>query len=197
MFNPQPVFTESFVLKTGAVTYQLVPNAGGTLAVSMSDVPQLAQYTTLYQKYRILKAKFICIPQWNTESADVNSASYNASVVPPVLQTGLSRIVYAINDSPDLLPPLSEDQVLENNGCKILCGKPKITMSCRPVPNTQDANGVQMTFKNRFINFEAINIPHYGITWWHSQPGSAGAGTGLGVPYQVYCKLTFQLSDPR
>lgn len=204
MFNPTPVFTETFALRASGSTglhYQLAPNLGGVLSVSMDNLPQLSQYNTLYQKYRILKAKFICIPDWNTESADINASSYNISISPtPVLATGLSRIVYAVNDSPDqIVAPVSEDVVLKDNGCKIVCGKPKLTMSCRPVPDTSDANGVQMTFKNKYINFSStgVNRTHYGITWFHTQPGTGAPGTNMGVAYNVYCKLTFQLSDPR
>lgn len=196
MFNPSPIFTESFALpKVGGGQYTLAPNAGGILAVSMDDVVQIAQYNTLYQKYRILKARFICIPTWNTASADANSQ------LPPGGQeiVGLSRVVYAINDSPNqIVAPADENVVLTDNGCKIVCGSPKLTMTCRPVPNAQDANGNQMTFRNKYINFNSAgpNVAHFGITWWHSQP-VLPVNAGFGTPYLVYCKLTFQLSDPR
>lgn len=196
MFNPSPIFTESFALpKVGGGQYLLAPNAGGVLGVSMNDIPQLAQYNTLYQKYRILKAKFICIPAWNTAAADANSE------LAPGGQTyvGLSRVVFAINDSPNqITSPANENVVLADNGCKIVCGSPKLTMSCRPVPNTQDANGVQMTYRDKYINFNNAgpDVAHFGITWWHTQPVLPG-GQGYGVPYFVYVKLTFQLSDPR
>lgn len=195
-FNSTPIFTESFMLPggVGGGQYALVPNAGGVLAVSMDDLPQLAQYNTLYQKYRILKARFICIPTHNTAAADANSQ------LPPggMTYVGLSRVVFAINDSPNQVIPASEAAVLEDNGCKIVCGSPKLTMSCRPVPDTLDATGNRFTVKNKYINFNtgAPNVAHYGITWWHSQPVLPG-GQGFGVPYYVYCKLTFQLSDPR
>lgn len=191
MFNPSPIFTESYALlnETTGNPYVMNPMSGGVLAVKIDQVPQLAQYSNLYQKYRILKAVFICIPAWSTESSD-----------PQVAATiGLSRIVYAINNSPAQVAPANEAVVLQDNGCKIICGKPKIVMSCRPVPNTLDANGIQTTIKNKYINFNAVpanNTPHYGITWYHSQPGTA-VPTGNGVPYFVYVKLTFQLSDPR
>lgn len=189
MFNPQPVFTESYALPNGEVQYAMNPMTGGVLTANMFHVPQLAQYSNLYQKYRILKAKFICIPTWSTESSDPQVAS----------TIGLSRIVYAVNNSPAIVAPASEAVVLQDNGCKIICGKPKIVMSCRPVPNALDANGIQTTLKSKFINFSAVaanNAPHYGISWYHSQPGTS-VPTGNGVPYLVYVKLTFQLSDPR
>jgi len=191
VFNPAPVFTESYALlnETTGNPYVMNPMSGGVLSVNMNQVPQLAQYSNLYQKYRILKAVFICIPAWSTESSD-----------PQVAATiGLSRIVYAVNNTPALAAPATEAVVLQDNGCRILCGKPKIVMSCRPVPNTLDANGIQTTLNKKYINFNTVaanNTPHYGISWYHSQPGTA-VPTGNGVPYYVYVKLTFQVSDPR
>lgn len=194
MFNPQPIFTESFILPAPGGQYTLAPNAGGVLSVNIDDIPQVAQYNTLYQKYRILKVKFICIPTHNSASADVNAQLPAGGM----LNAGLSRVVFAVNDSPNLVAPANEATVLEDNGCKIVCGSPKLTMSCRPVPDTQDSLNNRFTMKNKFLNFSAVgpNIAHYGITWWHSQPVLPG-GAGYGVPYLVYCKLTFQLSDPR
>lgn len=198
-YNPSPVFTESFQLPNPVAggQYLLTPNAGGVLSVTMDNVPQLAQYDTLYQKYRILKATYICIPTHNSAAADVNSE------IPPVAgafqSAGLSRVVFAINNSPNqVVAPVSESAVLEDNGCKIVCGSPKLIMSHRPVPQTQDSTGNRFTVKNQYINFNAVggNAPHFGITWWHSQPVLPG-GAGFGTPYLVYCKLTFQLSDPR
>lgn len=194
MFNPSPIFTESFVLPKTGGQYALDPNTGGILAVSMDNMPQLNQYAALYQKYRILKAKFICIPTHNTASADINSELPAGA---GLQQVGLSRIVYAVNDSPDqTTAPVNENEVLTDNGARIACGSPKLTMSCRPVPNTLDSNGNKMSLRGKYLNFVSINAPHYGITWFHSQPVLPG-GQGFGVPYLVYCKLTFQLSDPR
>lgn len=192
--NPQPIFTESYLLTDGtAQPYTLAPNAGGVLTVNMDNLPQLAQYSALYQKYRILKAKFICIPTWNTASADANSER------PAGAQqyVGLSRVVYAVNNSPNLTVPVNETEVLTDNGCKIVSGSPKLVMHCRPTPQTEDSVGNRFSMRGRYINFEnAGNAPHYGITWFHTQPVFP-VGQGFGTPYLVYVKLTFQLGDPR
>lgn len=199
MFNPQPVFTETFRLRVGndplRPYYQLDSNAGGVLKVNMSQIPQIIQYNTLYTKYRILKAKFICLPQFNSESSDVNAAGYNASQ--GLGNWGLARLVSSIQDSPDVPNPLSEDDVLEDNGCKIAVGRSKVTLSCRPTPDTVDANGVKLTQRGKFINFVGVgdNIDHYGIRWWYTLPNPGG--NIQNIPYFVYCKLTFQLADPR
>jgi len=194
MFNPNPIFTESFLLPKTGGQYTLDPNTGGILGVSMDNMPQLPQYSVLYQKYRILKAKFICIPTHNTASADINSELTTGGLN----QVGLSRVVYAINDSPGQITlPISETEVLTDNGAKIACGSPKLVMSCRPVPNADDALGNKFSLRGKYLNFNNTgNSQHFGITWWHSQP-VLPPNQGFGVPYLVYCKLTFQLSDPR
>lgn len=199
--NAQPIFTESYVLRVQsgnplAVPYRLIANATGTLQVAMSDIPQVAQYSNLYQKYRILKAKFICLATWNSESSDMNSASYNQQN--GLFNGGMSRLVYAVNNSPALAAPLSEGAVLAENGCKIVPGGPKILMSCRPVPNLLDANGIQLTQRGKYINFVAGDqqCPHFGINWAHTVP-TIGNLPALNPWYEVYVKLTFQLADPR
>lgn len=195
--NPTPVFTETFQKMNGNTPFVLNPNAGGLLQVSMDEVPQLAQYDALYTKYRILRCQYICIPLWNTEASDANTANYNASLTPAVQNIGLSRIAFSVDNTPDISPPIAESQVLEHNGAKIVAGKTKILMTHRPVPNTLDQNGVAMTFRNKYITFTSGNVKHNGISWWHTQPPITNAAEGGGVPYTVYCKLTFQLADPR
>jgi len=197
-FNPQPVFTETFKIPGGdplAPEYRLNSNTGGVLAVRISQMPQLAQYSALYTKYKILKATFICLPQFVSESSDINAATYNQSIA--VNNWGMARIVTSVQTSPNVPIPVSEDDVLEDNGCKIHSGKPKLTLSCRPVPDLLDANGVLLTQRNAFINFNAAapDVTHYGIRWWYTLPTNPGNTTS--VPYYVYCKLTFQLADPR
>lgn len=189
MFNPAPVFTESYVLSA-----QIVPNTGGVLKFNMSDVPQLAQYNTLYQKYRILKARVILLPQYTGQ--EQNSAEYNASS--NIYAHGMGRLVWAQNDSPNAPVPASESDVLKDNGCKIVPVRTKVNMGCKPVPGTKDAQGVEMTFKQKYINFvqSGSNIDHFGITFWYSQP-FVGVTPSTNNDLWIYVKLTFQLSDPR
>ena len=195
-YNPRPVFTETCRLTLpGGTDYTLIPNQGGRLAVRMDQLPQLAQYTSLYQKYRILKVLFICLSPVNSLSNDINAEFYNLSQ--GVVKTGMSRLVFAVNDSPDIPAPVNEDSVLTDNGCKIVVGKPKIVIPCKPAPDTLDANGVRLTQRGKFINFVGGGNPeitHYGVTWWHSQPTNA---TSPLEGYFVYAKITFQLADPR
>lgn len=191
MMNPQPVFTETY---TKGV---IAPNSGGVLTFNINEVPQLANYNTLYQKYRILKASLVLVPQFGPQ--DQNSASYNASV--NVYAHGLGRIVWAVNDSPGVLAPGNELSVLQDNGCKVRPVRDMVKMSCRPVPLYEDNNGILITLKKNWINFQTgpsapTDPKHFGISYWYTQP-NLGTTPLTNSDLVVYCKLTFQLADPR
>lgn len=187
--NPSPTFTETYTLTS------LQPNAGGVFRFSMDQIPQLAQYSGLYQKYRILKASIHLLPEYN--SFEQNQAESNAALSRTYF--GLSRVAWATNDTPNTAAPANEAAVLQDNGARIKAlSTGGIRMSCRPVPSTNDANNVAMTFNRKYINFNnsGPNAPHSGIAYWLTQQVSGGAPVAVNVAI-VYVKLTFQLSDPR
>lgn len=201
MYNPQPVFTETF--RQDAV---LLPNAGFLLSANIANVPQLAQYSGLYQKYRILKCQWTLFPNFtggtDQNVAIFNTVSGNFPVVPGVSTAGTSRIVHVVDSSPDQAVPVSEDAVLQENGCRIRLLDRIVKMGCAPVPDLKDANGAQLTLKRKYINFStgSPNIAHYGVRGWITHPYNIGTGA-FNIPdsitYTVYCKMTFQLCEPR
>lgn len=188
--NARPVFTETYVKAS------ISPNTGGILTFNINEVPQIAQYNALYQKYRILKASVLLVPQYVQQ--DQNSASYNAGA--NIYAFGQGRMAWAVNDSPGLVNPGSELSVLQDNGCKIRPVKNSLRMSCRPVPLYEDANGILMTVKKNWLNFQLAPAPadpkHFGITYWYTQP-VVGTTPLVNNDLIVYVKLTFQLADPR
>lgn len=189
MFNPNPVFTETYAKTTIPVVQGGVP---GAIFFNIDEVAQLSQYSNLYRKYRILRAKVMLMPEF--AHFDQNQAENNSALTRTYY--GQARIAYAINDSPDLQPPTSELDVLKDNGCKIRHVSSKLNITCRPVPDTKDANGNQMTFRGKYLNFQSTNIDHYGISFWINQLISNNTGA-VANNWVVYVKLTFQLSDPR
>ena len=193
-FNPSPIFTESYVERVN-----LSVNAGFLLTTKITNINQIAQYSSLYTKYKILSAKFMLMPYFQAGSNDQNATTYNNSQG----QGGAadSRIVYAIQDSPNQAVPASEAVVLEDNGCRIRFLKNKLVIRCRPVPQLEATPGVYETQKtNPFINFDigagAVTPAHYGVVGWISQP-LVNAAHAIPNQVMVYVKLTFQLKDPR
>jgi len=160
-------------------------------------VPQLNQYNTLYQKYRLLRANLMLVPQF--APGEQNAAEYNAANT--VYAHGLGRIAWAVNDSPGVTVPASELDVLKDNGCKIRPVRDMVKMSCRPKPLYEDANGILITLKQNYINFQTgpgapADPKHFGISYWYTQP-FLGATPQTNNDLVVYVKLTFQLADPR
>jgi len=193
MFNPTPHFTETFQYTT------LLPNAGFLLTANIDNIPQLANYTGLYQQYRITRCKFIIMPTW-TGGEDQNQAINNAAfgpLVPPGLSSaGTSRVVTVIDSSPNQTVPVSEAAVLQENGCRIRFLDKKMEVGCSPVPDLKDANGNQLTIRGKYQNFTSPNVAHYGVRGWITQPFTVGS-TANAMQYVVYAKLTFGLREPR
>jgi len=196
LYNPQPVFTETYkatTLSLGSPTP--VAGVGFLLTANMDGITQLAQYSNLYTKYKILKCQFTLLPNF-TGGTDQNAALYNLSQ--GTMSVSTMRMIYAYDNSPAAAGPASEQDALEENGCKIKLLQNKVVIPCRPAPDTKDANGVEMTLRNKYINFASggnPNITHYGVKGWlkqlfNNQPQFLN-------DVDVYVKVTFQLCDPR
>lgn len=196
-FNPQPVFTETCRLTvvdtSPPVNYQMNSNSTGQLRVQMDMLPQLSQYSALYQKYRILKVTYLCLGTFNTQASDVNVAQSNISTA---VSYGMGRIAHVIQSSPSVAPPTSENSVLICNGARVISARPKFQITHKPVPNILDANGNQLSMKSPWLQFvnSGFNIPHGAVNWSYILPSSNPAFDPL---YAVYAKITFQLADPR
>lgn len=195
VYNPSPVFTESYVLPRES---NLQVNTGFVLSTNIEKIGQIAQYKALYTKYKILSCKFMLMPYYSAGSADQNATAYNNSQGQPI--SADARVVYAINDSPNQVAPPTEAAVLQDNGCRIRMIKNKLAIRCKPVPDLQLANGVYETERvSPFLNFDTVapNLAptHYGVTGYISQPTSGSHI--MAQQYVVYVKLTFQLKDPR
>lgn len=195
--NPTPTFVETY---KGTDIYA---NVGGVFSARISDIPQVAQYNTLYKQYRINWVKVMLVPDWNSTAADHNAGQYNASsAIPSFAQ---ARITYAINDSPQLTAPATEAVVLSDNGCKIKPIGSKWSCSFKPVPDvgvqsgTAGAGTIWTRQKYRqWFNFDLVttgnNPEHFGISYFITQLLS---GSPDPVKYNVYYKVSFTLRDPQ
>lgn len=181
-FNPQPTFTETFAMPT------IVGNTGGVFRVQINNIPQLAQYSALYNQYKINTLKVMILPDYN---------SYDGSQ--PLGGTTLPRISYAINDTPDVTAPLSEADVLSDNGVRVRSMSTKLTIRCNPKPQRPNATlGVEVIdAKSPFFTFATpgqTNPIYTGISYWIAH---ATAGGQPAANFQVYYKVTFTLRDPK
>lgn len=141
------------------------------LLTQLNLLPQIGNYKSLWASYKILKAKFTIIPKWRGES--YNEAAIGTAGAIGILET--PRFAYAINDYlANTNAPLTEIQVLEDNGCKVRMFTKPVTVTCRPKPVLEQTNsglppGVQQvnTFAkiNPWIEFDDAGpgVPHVGV----------------------------------
>lgn len=193
----QPTFVETFT-KPDALT--IPSNAGGVFTVRISDIPQIADYQTLYRQYRINWVKIILLPDFAATGIDINTAYQNNAAA--IVSAGLPRIAWVKNTTPAVVAPAQENDVLEDNGCKIRPLRSMWSASFRPVTDkyTGDAAGgpgvaVREKFRG-FLSFAALagnNPLHYGISYWISHQNAAPAVQ----TYKVYYKVSFTLRDPQ
>ena len=192
----KPVFTETFLHSRLGMTTGSPFFAGTVLGVTMDSLPQLSQYANLYQRYKILRASWTLIP---------DATSYDLATT---IGTGFavytnSRCVYAINDTAPALHtgpvlPGSEQDILQDNGCKIRSGNKVIKFSNRPVAQVQDQYNVSLNLRKQFISFAAgPNTTHWGVSIGFTTTGVYTTPPPVLPTWSVYCKLTFQVADPR
>jgi len=174
--NSMPIFTET--MAKDAVHAQ----AGGNFTFAITDIPEYASYSALYRTFRILKAQVTLVPQHNVASfGNPGTTGHN----------GMGRIVYAINDSPNVPAPGSEADVLVDNGCKIKYLNRVTKINCKPVPDLAQSGTYTTVNRRAFIDFDTGNsLRHQGISYWINSDEAQQT-------YDVYYKITFQVRDPR
>lgn len=183
MMSRLPTVTETFT-RTAPVT----SNLGGVFKIAIDEIPQLAQYTNLYRQYRINWVKFMLVPNYN---------SFDGTGAAPGV-VAMSRIAWAINDTPRVVPPISESDVLEDNGSKVRTLASTWSASCKPVADVSlsTATGlVPVKASRRFYNFlpAGQNPDHGGISYWITTAAASGSFS----QFNVYVKVNFSLRDPQ
>lgn len=220
MYQSQ-LFTETFKVNTIAAPSPSVPGvmADGSIRIQpgtqftvgkfqfrMSDIPQVQNYANLYNLYKVLKIQAIIIPKFT--NADPNSAQYNIGI--PTAAWENARIVYSINDDTnDLAVPLSELDVLEDNGAKIRALTRPLKINFRPkvvVDGTDPATNLGVAIMPKFRSwvgfgaddqaYDPSRAPyHVGVDWCVSCDNTS-TNEFLDVA-DVYFKVSFVCKDPR
>lgn len=194
--NPQPTFVETFRLQD-VINVTAAPYLDAW-KVRISDIPQIADYTALYNQYRINWVQHMLIPAYNSEEANQAGANQGSGVLGYI---GQPRIAYAIQDSPNVQPPATEQEVLEDNGCKIKTIHNVFKVSHKPVPDVavfSNAAGQTVYTKQKykqFFNFTAVpaNNPLHGAV----QVAITSPGFNSSHPMAHYVKVSFTLRDPK
>lgn len=196
--NPTPTFTESFALPRDNLIVTAGSGVGKAFKVSFNEIPQHPQYMNLYTQYRINWIKVMLLPQYDTNSADINSGTLAAGTA------GMARIAWSIQNSPGETDPLTEAEVLRDNGAKVKSIGTKWQCSFKPVPDVAQTTSVgtiltKQRFKQWFNYDDTLtgnNPKHGAVTAYVSLPGLPGTDVST-VSYICYYKVNFSLRDPR
>lgn len=191
-----PTFVETFrlldIISTTAAPYL------DAWKVRISDIPQIADYQALYNQYRINWVQHIVIPNYQTQEAN-QALSNQAGAVAGYI--GQPRIAYAIQDTPNVQAPATEQDVLEDNGCKLKTLHNVFKVAHKPVPDVasfSNAAGATVYTKEKykqFFNFNAVpaNNPMYGAI----QVAITSPGFNASQAMAHYVKVSFTLRDPK
>lgn len=201
-YTPTPTFTETVKLNDigGFTSTAGTAEGGGVFKLRISDIPQFnADYANLYTQYRINSVKYIVLPQFDTFEA--NTAVQNQAQPTPYSFSGMARVAWAVQTSPNVAIPATESDVLQDNGAKVRAFGSKWVVSMRPVPDisvTTSAGVIPTRSTRSWFNYDAglsgNNPEHGSIQWWISQLASTGS---QGQKYSVYAKINFSLRDPK
>lgn len=185
-----PTFTET--IEAGSVQV----GTGGVWKTQFNSLPQNVPYSQLYKQFCIKKLQVILLPSFTgADSALLTSG------------TEMARLAFAIDDTPSVLTPTSELDVITANGSKIVSAGRKVVINCRPKPDlmsvgdnqpqpvhvaTRIRGNVWLNTDNSAVNNSGTAVPHGSIRYWVS-----GAPLSLAyTQFTVYYKVTFSLRDP-
>lgn len=184
-------FTETYKLG------ELQNNTGsgvvtGIWKVRMLDLPQIAQYQDLYNQYCIKRAVLHIVPSYdNYDGNNLNTA--------PTIPMTAPRLVFAVNDSAQQPTPLTESDVLTDNGCKIKSLARPVKIAFKPVAEVavgmSTGGFVSESKRLRWLSTQSPEVLHAGVSYAITQfVNSVAVATPIA---SVFVKLTFGLRDPK
>lgn len=178
-----PTFTETYA------DTRIAGNLGGQFTTVINKLPQVSQYSGLYNQYKILSCKVMILPTYTSFGGESTAGPGHTA----------PRLVYAINDTPNTPAPTAEAQVLTDNGCRIRTLDKKTVIRFTPAPErTSSATGVEIReAKSAWLSFAKpgqVDPTHWGIDYFITADNIGGVSPIL---FDVYYKVTFQLRDPK
>lgn len=193
MYNPLPTFVETFQpLDSQGRPVPIAANAGGTLAVRITDIPQVAQYANLYNMYKVNWVKVILTARSNSIDQSAWLATGRGNQTP--------IMYYATQDTPFAPNPATVQDVLKMNGARI---KPLITYwskSFKPTAAVQETTAGGVVNKRevkQYYTFDTVttgNNPLFQGIAYFIACAIQGSDTPL---FDVTYKVCFTLRDPK
>lgn len=177
-------YTEN-VLTTGAAQ-------GGAFSFSLNDLPNVTEFTTLYDRYKIKKIVLKLIPK---VSQTVTQSPGSMSIV----ANSRGHLFSAI-DYDDVAVPPAVDTLLQYPNCKRTPTDRIHTRIIYPcirsvLYNVADSSslGFSTAFspQRRWIDCTMPKVQHYGLKWWLTQTN------GIEVSYDIETTVYIQFKNVR
>lgn len=164
-------------------------NIAGAYTFSLSQLPNVSDFSNLYDQYKITGAKLSFTPGQTEYIGNVLSG-----------QTGAQAFnkFHSVIDYDDAVVPSSENDLLQYGSLKSTQGgrthtrfiKPKILQEVYRSAISTAYNPIS----NRFLDMNYTDVPHYGIKVWSSAPVSPAS---CALTYNVYLTLYFTCKNTR
>lgn len=157
------VVSLSRTIERAAMQSQTSAGTGFAYSFQLSDLSNYAEFTGLFQEFRIVGIRFKIIPQMNNNPAGATTAGTTAP--------GSYFVVF---DPDDATNPATEDTMLESEGCLIRPFYKPTTLFVKPMANpayydTAITTGYGMKYAPWLSTSFGSGINHYGIKVWLQQ----------------------------
>lgn len=158
----------------------ITSGGGGGLMFRISNIPNVTEFSVLFDHYRIWKAELRFVPFNN------NAEVANTSILP--------EMKYYV-DTDDYNAPSTLNEILERQDVKSVYLDKIRTITLYPkCANEVFRTGVTTAYstpiRNPWIDFAATDVEHYGFKWYVP---NLTAGDNI----NVYCKLFFACKGVR
>lgn len=153
----------------------------GTLTVQMASIPDVTDFTTLFDRYRINKVIVRFVP--NFTGSDLNPSSSVISI--PNFHTVL--------DYDDSTAPGSLNNMFQYSTYRMTRGN-KIHIR-KYTPSVLTAQGSGSTYGpkwKQWLDLSDLTINQYGLKFWIDQQNAGGVGT-----FKPYVTVYFSCAGPR
>lgn len=190
MYNPLPTFVETFQIRNAPT---VSANAGGTFACRITDIPQIAQYSNLYNMYKVNWIKVILTPRYNSVDGSAWLSTGRGNQLP---------IMYsAVQDTPFAPNPATVADVLQMNGARI---KPIVSTwskSFKPTAAVQEATGAGTAVAKREVKqwyaFDTVTTGNNPLFQGIAYIIACAIQASDTPVFDVHYKVCFSLRDPK
>lgn len=165
----------------------------GATAFALNTLPNFAEFTSLFDQYRIKKVQMNFV--WRSSGmSQIETGIHNLAGMP---------IMYSVIDNDDATVPtnIQEIQQYQNHRTTYFSSVKRVKrLSLAPrTLNTIYRTGATSAYalgkRNQWLDMSATDIPHYGLKWAIDVPQSGGAA--VEATFDIIYTIFVQMRGPR